>query len=126
MPDSTRYAPSTSQLVVEIFVRDMQVSRDFYSRLGFVLESDSDTFVVFTWEGHQLYLDQRPDLGPVAQHPQANVRIMVPDVDAYWERARELGARVFAEIGDREYGLRDFTILDPDGFGLRFGTWTGS
>jgi hypothetical protein len=23
-------------------------------------------------------------------------------------------------IGDRYYGLRDFTIADPDGFGVRF------
>jgi hypothetical protein len=23
-------------------------------------------------------------------------------------------------IGDRYYGLRDFTIRDPDGFGVRF------
>jgi hypothetical protein len=27
---------------------------------------------------------------------------------------------VLAPIGDRDYGLRDFTILDPDGFGQRF------
>jgi hypothetical protein len=29
---------------------------------------------------------------------------------------------VLAPIADREYGLRDFTIADPDGFGVRFGT----
>jgi hypothetical protein len=23
-------------------------------------------------------------------------------------------------VADRDYGLRDFTVLDPDGFGLRF------
>ncbi len=25
-------------------------------------------------------------------------------------------------IGNRPYGLRDFTVGDPDGFGLRFAT----
>jgi hypothetical protein len=29
---------------------------------------------------------------------------------------------VLAPIADRDYGLRDFTIADPDGFGVRFGT----
>ena len=23
-------------------------------------------------------------------------------------------------LGDRDYGLRDFIVLDPDGFGVRF------
>ena len=34
----------------------------------------------------------------------------------------EVYARVIKPIADRYYGLRDFTIADPDGFGLRFGT----
>jgi hypothetical protein len=34
--------------------------------------------------------------------------------------ATDLGARVIIPIGDRYYGLRDFTIADPDGFGVRF------
>ena len=50
----------------------------------------------------------------------ANVRVMVPDVDGCWRRAGEIGARVVSPIADRDYGLRDFTIADPDGFGVRF------
>ena len=46
---------------------------------------------------------------------------MVADVDGVWERARDAGMDVLAPIGDRDYGLRDFTILDPDRFGVRFG-----
>ena len=45
---------------------------------------------------------------------------MVADVDAYWDTVRGMNATVLASIADREYGLRDFTILDPDGFGIRF------
>ena len=47
---------------------------------------------------------------------------MVPNVDEYWNRIAGKGIKVFQPIEDRYYGLRDFTILDPDGFGLRFGT----
>ena len=72
-----------------------------------------------TWEGHRLFLDERPRHEPPAA-PQANVRVMVPDVDAWWRRATGMGARVLAPIADRYYGLRDFTIADPDGFGIRF------
>jgi catechol 2,3-dioxygenase-like lactoylglutathione lyase family enzyme len=115
-----RHEP-TEQLVVEVFVRDIRRSTDFYRSLGFELLRDDGTFVELTWEGSKLFLDERAGLSPTA-HPQANVRILVADVDAWWERAERAGARVFQPIADRSYGLRDFTIVDPDGFGLRFAT----
>jgi catechol 2,3-dioxygenase-like lactoylglutathione lyase family enzyme len=117
----TSYVPSIEQLVIEIFVRDARRSKSFYEQLGFEIAEDRDTFVVLSWEGHELFLDERPDL-PAFATPQANVRVMVADVDAYWHRALGMGATVLAPIGDREYGLRDFTVLDPDGFGIRFGS----
>ena len=55
-----------------------------------------------------------------AEFPVANVRVMVPNVDDCWKVASDVGARVVVPIGDRYYGLRDFTIADPDGFGIRF------
>jgi catechol 2,3-dioxygenase-like lactoylglutathione lyase family enzyme len=119
--DRDRYVDPTEQLVVEVFVRDIARSTAFYRALGFKLLEDKGAFVALTWEGQQFYLDERPDQLPDGA-PRANVRVMVADVDAYWQRAQALGLTVFAPLADRGYGLRDFTILDPDGFGLRFGT----
>jgi uncharacterized glyoxalase superfamily protein PhnB len=47
---------------------------------------------------------------------------MVPNVDDYWKLAKEMGAKIVIPIADRYYGLRDFIISDPDGFGVRFAT----
>lgn len=117
------YVGAAEQLVVEVFVRDIARSRAFYQALGFDLIEDKGEFLGFAWEGHKLFLDQRTDLPPAPELPQANVRIMVANVDHYWELARSLGARVLSPICDQDYGIRDFTIADPDGFGLRFGSW---
>lgn len=117
-----RYVDPTEQLVTEIFVRDIKVSTAFYRRLGFEVARDDGDFVELTWEGHLLFLDERPDMGPVPDTVQANVRVMVPDVDRYWELAQEMGARILAPIADKSYGLRDFAIADPDGFAVRFAT----
>jgi uncharacterized glyoxalase superfamily protein PhnB len=119
----SNYVPSVEQLVVEIFVRNANLSKTFCQQLGFHIAEDRGTFVVLTWEGHELFLDERPNL-PVSagKVPQANVRDMVADVDAYWQRASAMNVSVLAPIEDREYGLRDFTILDPNGFGIRFGS----
>lgn len=124
----SRYVDSTEQLVTEIVVRDMKRSVAFYRSLGFELLRDGGDFVELTWEDHRLYLAeisafaeiQRAELARPAGFPPANVRVMVPNVDDCWKVATDVGARVIIPIGDRHYGLRDFTIADPDGFGVRF------
>lgn len=124
------YVDPTEQLVTEIVVRDIRRSTEFYRRLGFALLRDGGDFVELTWEDHRLFLAepsafQGVDLAgssPPPQFPVANVRVMVADVDRHWRVANEIGARIVVPIGDRYYGLRDFTIADPDGFGVRFAT----
>lgn len=50
--------------------------------------------------------------------------VIVNEVDAYYERVKG-PAEVIFEIGDRPYGMRDFTVADPDGNRVSFGTPTG-
>jgi catechol 2,3-dioxygenase-like lactoylglutathione lyase family enzyme len=126
----SRYVDPTEQLVTEIVVRNMKRSVEFYRSLGFELLRDGGDFVELTWEDHRLFLAElsafheieQVVLAPAPQFPSANVRVMVPDVDHYWRVANEIGARIIVPIADRYYGLRDFTIADPDGFGVRFAT----
>jgi catechol 2,3-dioxygenase-like lactoylglutathione lyase family enzyme len=122
------YVDPTEQLVTEIVVRDIKRSVGFYSRLGFALLRDGGDFVELTWEDHRLFLAALSafhevhgvELPTPPQFPLANLRVMVPNVDEYWKLANEIGAQVILPIADRYYGLRDFTIADPDGFGVRF------
>jgi len=124
----TGYVHPTEQLVTEILVRDIRRSRDFYLRLGFELLRDGGDFIELTWEDHRLFLaelsafhDVRDaDVPAPPGFPLANVRVMVPNVDDCWRLANAIGARIVVPIADRYYGLRDFTIADPDGFGIRF------
>ena len=122
-----RYVDSTEQLVTEIVVRNIRRSIEFYRLLGFELLRDAGDFAELTWEDHRLFLAElsafhdavRAEFSP-PEFPLANVRVMVPEVDRQWARANEMGARIVIPIADRYYGLRDFTIADPDGFGIRF------
>ena len=122
------YVHPTEQLVTEIVVTDIRRSAAFYLALGFELLRDGGDFMELTWEDHRLFLAELSafrDVNGVAAParpalPIANVRVMVPNVDDYWKLANEIGAPVIVPIADRYYGLRDFTIADPDGFGVRF------
>jgi catechol 2,3-dioxygenase-like lactoylglutathione lyase family enzyme len=125
----SKYIDSTEQLVTEIFVKDIKNSAHFYRLLGFSLLRDGGDFVELTWEDHRLFLaelsalrDDHLALPSPTSLPMANIRVMVPNVDHYWNLVNQIGARVIIPIADRYYGLRDFTIADPDGFGIRFAT----
>ena len=124
----SKYVPPIEQLVTEIVVRDIKRSTEFYCRLGFELLRDGGDFVELTWEDHRLFLaalSAFPEIGEIEfpappKFPLANIRVMVPNVDDCWRVANEIAARIVVPVGDRYYGLRDFTLADPDGFGVRF------
>jgi catechol 2,3-dioxygenase-like lactoylglutathione lyase family enzyme len=130
MMGQKKYVDSTEQLVTEIVVRNIQQSTKFYRNLGFEVLREAGDFVELTWEDHHLYLAELSayheidnddgDLPESPKFPIANIRIMVPNVDHYWNLVIEMGARIVIPIADRYYGLRDFIISDPDGFGVRF------
>ena len=50
--------------------------------------------------------------------------IFCDEVNDYFADIRKKGAIVKVEPEDRPYGMRDFTILDPDGNHLNFGSET--
>jgi catechol 2,3-dioxygenase-like lactoylglutathione lyase family enzyme len=114
--------------VTEIVVSNIRRSTEFYCRLGFELLRDAGDFVELTWEDHRLFLAEfsafrgvdREEMPAPLRFPPANIRVMVPRVDDQWRLAQEIGARIVIPIADRYYGLRDFTMADPDGFGVRF------
>ena len=115
----TPYVAPDEQLVVEVYVRSLAESIAFYTRLGFTVVREEPHFAELGWETSLLFLEEIEGLEPPSA-PACNIRIMVPDVDRYWALCRDLGLLVLREIDDRYYGLRDFTVLSPDGIGLRF------
>jgi catechol 2,3-dioxygenase-like lactoylglutathione lyase family enzyme len=120
----SRYVDSTEQLVMELFVRNINRSKEFYQKLGFKILEDEGTFARLAWEGHHLMLDGKKDLPPLtsdAEDIRSTMRILVPNVDDYWKLVGEMGAPIVTPLAER-FGLRDFTFVDPDGFGLRFAT----
>ena len=116
------YTEPDDQLVVEIHVRDVEASARFYRTFGFQLLRTEPDFAELLWDKSRLLLQG------VACQPEppgtviANMRIMVPDVERYWHMVQEMGLHVVRTLGERDYGLREFTVVSPDGLGLRFAT----
>jgi uncharacterized glyoxalase superfamily protein PhnB len=120
---------SASGLAPELFVRDLVASIRFYEEgLGFDVVRQDQEFAVLSLGAARIQLvlaDESVasvkawlDAGP--RGVGVNIRIIVDDVDALYERARRRGVPIIREIDDRFYELRDFTVGDPDGFVLSF------
>jgi catechol 2,3-dioxygenase-like lactoylglutathione lyase family enzyme len=121
-PPAKKYVEADEQLVVEIYVQDVKQSAAFYEKLGFKVRRREPLFVELGWETSRLFLEQIPGQPAPPKTLVANIRIMVPDVDRYWKLCGDQKAPVVKPIADRDYGLRDFTVVSPDGVGLRFAT----
>ena len=125
-------------LTPELAIRDISVSLPFYTGvLGFEIqyERPENGFAMLVRQGARLMLDQMNTgdrtwfAGPI-EVPfgrGVNFQIETTDVDALYEKVLESGAEVFLPIEERWYraddvylGNRQFIVLDPDGYLLRF------
>ncbi len=107
-----------AELVTELAVRDVALSIRFYEKAGFYVERATATFASLRWGDSYLFLAQAAKVSPGV--PPANIRVIVSDLAPWIERARGEGWVIVSAPADRGYGLRDFTVLDPDGHELRF------
>jgi catechol 2,3-dioxygenase-like lactoylglutathione lyase family enzyme len=135
---------STPPIVPELDVADLKRSLAFYvGALGFScrFERPEEQFAYLTLGVAHLMLEQADGPGrrfrtAPLEHPFGrglNLQIEVPDVDDLYARAVEASAIIHIPLekrwyrqGDKEAGLRQFVVADPDGYLLRFVTHLGS
>ena len=128
-------------LVPELYCRDVARSIAFYTGvLGFAVRyaRPEEGFAYLEREGAELMLDALGSPDPASRTWLAgpleppfgrgiNLQIRASDVDALHAAALGAGAPIFLPMeerwyraGDREVGNRQFILLDPDGYLLRF------
>ena len=107
-------------------VNDIRASIDFYiSKLGFDCSFEWEnppTYAVLNYNDKiNIHLSLADHHVNNQQKPVA-LSIFVYDVDAVYEDLKSKGVKIHHPIGNRDYGMRDFDILDPSGYLLTFGT----
>lgn len=109
----------------EFFVPDVDATVTFYvDKLGFrVVRHDPGFAVVALGEAIVMFARQALYGRWLEDQPlglAVDIRFMVPDVDAMYQRCLDNDVEIVHEITDQVYGLRDFIARDPNGFRLRF------
>jgi catechol 2,3-dioxygenase-like lactoylglutathione lyase family enzyme len=116
----------TTSARFEIFPGDLDATVDFYTRvLGFGLVTDlrsADPAYVALVRGQVQIGAARRDGGrPEWRRPPTGVELVLEVDDVVAERTRVVAAGwpLEEDLTDRPWGLRDFRVLDPDGYYLR-------
>lgn len=107
-----------AQLALELRVGDLAASIGFYELAGFVLERRTENFAALRLDDRYLLLSLTPDAKAGPTPP--NLRVIVADVASLPARMAAAGVDIRHPLADRGYGLRDFTVADPDGYEVRF------
>ena len=131
-----------STLTPELYCTDIEKSLVFYTEiLGFSIQYQrvEDGFAMLERQGSRIMLDQMRESGtPIGRTWIAaplerpfgrgiNLQIVTDKVDDLYATAKNAGATIFLAMeekwyrkDDLEVGNRQFIVLDPDGYMLRF------
>jgi uncharacterized glyoxalase superfamily protein PhnB len=104
-------------------VSNLEKSLDFYSRvLGFGIGfryGKPETYAGLSWRGVDLHLSSSYPYKNNTGH--GNLYIYCKEVDRLYEKLDAAGVEFYSRISNRDYGMRDFAIKDPDGNQIGFG-----
>ncbi|MBN1176977.1 MAG: VOC family protein [Dehalococcoidales bacterium] len=111
-------------------VRDMKATLEFYTKaLGFKAGMtfptlDDPEYADISKDGMVLMFLPTKNAGiedGEALGRGVNLYLQIDgDIDAYYGELKKRGVKIIADIKDEPYGIRDFTVADPDGYLLTF------
>ena len=105
-------------------VKDLKVETDYYlDKLGFVRD-----FTAPGWE-FLSFGDFRVMLGECSDELSAEAtgnhswyaHVNVENVDEIYQEFTNRGAKILSVIADKPWGIRDFSVITPDGHRIVFG-----
>ena len=88
---------------------------EFYVQLGFEqIHRNEDVHVVIKRDAVVLHLST------IEGKANTGCQIIIENVDLLHEQIRSSDIRIVYEIGDRDWGNRDFMVVDPDNNEITF------
>ena len=131
-----------NSLKPELYVSNFQISLNFYTNiLGFKLEyqRSNPLFAFLSYQGSQLMIQQEDEdeewHNGKPEYPFGrgiNFQIIVIDLDGIYNRLLKNGYPIKLPLEQKSYrvgskfiNVRQFMVMDPDGYLLRLSTQTG-
>ncbi len=106
-------------------VPNLAASKDFYTRvLGFEEEAiRAEGWAFLSRDAVHLMLGECPDALPVVTLGEHGnfAHILVDDIRSLYDRVREAGGLILAELTDKPWGLTEFSLQTINGHRIVFG-----
>lgn len=115
----------TEQLRIEIFPSDVARTVAFFEALGFETvgrKAGPPAYASVRLGEVRIGMVESPAVDPALRAVPMGTEIVidVDDVRALRDRFVQRGVELAEDLVDREWGLTDFRVADPDGYYLRF------
>jgi hypothetical protein len=112
----TRRAPHTARSAIPILPSsDLNRTAAYYASAGFVEAERHDAYLVLHNDGVELHFAHHDTVTP------GTCFVHVADATKLWKQLRR-NVEGVGQIADHDYGLREFTLTDPDGNNVRIGS----
>ena len=104
-------------------VEDPSASAEYYrERLGFNVKGVwGNHYAIVERNGFQIHLNQHGKTNDAGDSFRGGAYMNVQDVRSIHEEVKERGARPLSEPQETDYGMREFAVMDLDGWILSFG-----
>jgi hypothetical protein len=117
LPRFGRRAPHAARSAIPILPSsDLARTAVFYAPAGFGEVERHDGYLLLQNDGVELHFAHHDTVTP------GTCFVHVTDAMKLWKQLRHLGNEGVGQIADQDYGLREFTLTDPDGNQVRFGS----
>lgn len=114
-PRATEH-PAVHHTIPILTSTDLHRTATFFAAVGFTQQERSEQYLVLGCGDAELHFAVN-DTATTGQ-----CLVLATDAAALWKRLRGHDIVGVGDIADREYGLRDFTLVDPDGNQIRIGS----
>lgn len=112
--------PALNHSFVEIYVPDLEVIKDFYTKLGFKIVWEIDTYVVLKFDESILAFFKNEVSEPRGVGIEIVIQVESESIQNYYQKCQKMGIKIVEVLTLQDYGKWDFRLCDPFGYYLRF------
>ena len=96
---------------------DLDRTAGFYRSAGMEVVARYEGYLLMGFRGVELHFATEPGAAGAGR-----ALVLVPDAGRLWKQLKSQGVPGLGPVEDREHGLREFVVTDPDGNRIRVGS----
>jgi hypothetical protein len=117
VPGLRRRGPHTAQSAIPVLPSsDLDRTAAFYAPAGFTEAKRHAAYLLLRNHSVELHFVRQDAVTP------GTCFVHVTDSTKLWKQLRHLAVEGVGQVTDQDYGVREFTVTDPDGNQVRFGS----